>query len=151
MTPEPAAPHRGLPGARGAIRPMTISSPTPTHTATRDRYYDPNRRPTGAERPRTEEPAPLDAYYDFDLPDRMRALMKSLAEHPAMRPLLMARELSYRPRPSDARLAVGCARCNETPCQCGDLSARANDLMAVAYRDAKLRPLFDSQRLVVLQ
>jgi hypothetical protein len=99
-----------------------------------------------------EDVSSHDPAYDFDLPARYRALMKTLAEHPAMRPLLRERDLSYRTSQPDGLLMFGCTRCPESPCQCdGPVSDRANDLMAVAFCDRELRPLFDAQRLVVLQ
>lgn len=152
LSPEPSPPRTNPPGGRGAIRSAHQPSlrTESEWAAYANRYGDPQRRHSEPPRERPAEPQ-LDASYDFDIPDRMRALMKSLAEHPAMRPLLRERELSYRPRSRDGRLAVCCARCNESPCRCGDCDARANDLMAAAYLDAELRPLFDAQHLMVLQ
>ena len=89
----------------------------------------------------------VDPFWDFDLPDKIVAMIGQLLEHPATRPYLERYGLAYR---SNQRgVLLSCTRCEKSPCTCGDLADRCNHYMVAIYRDQSLRPIFDQHGLAV--
>ena len=89
----------------------------------------------------------VDPFFDFDLSDKITSLVNDLLEHPATRPHLERFELSYR---SHARgILLACARCEVSPCSCGNLHDRTCQYMVSIFQDSVLRPLFDQRNLEV--
>lgn len=83
-----------------------------------------------------------------DIPERIVALTRALAEHPATRQYLPRGCLYYGTR-EDGTIALLCSACNERPCTCGTIDGRAREYMVQVYRDPVLRRLFDERRLAV--
>lgn len=88
-----------------------------------------------------------DPFFDFDICERIVALIGDLLEHPATRRHLEDLGLSYRSGPRGILLA--CTWCEASPCECGDLQPRGKEYMVRVYQDTELRPFFEARKLAV--